>query len=216
MSDSPSLTAAEPRVIRVLIVEDHVLVRQAIKAIVRSDPTLENIGEADSTLSALEAVSLKQPDVVTVDVRLRDSSGIDLTRAIKRYHPQVKVLALTAHTQHHYFRAMSRAGADGYLFKHASSAELLKAIHGVYAGRPVLPGAGLPDQFSPLTGREREVLQMVGERFSAEQIAERLGLSTRTVSSRVGDIKSKLRAESSMAAVTTAAKLGLISTATSR
>ncbi len=207
-----------PDIVTVFVVDDHVLVRQAVRAVLQTDPTLRVLGDADSTLSALEALSVQEPDVATVDVRLRDSSGVDLTRAIKRYHPRVKVLALTAHPFNQYFRAMSRAGADGYIFKHSSSKELLRAIHSVHAGRTVLPcdAESIPDEFTTLTQRERQVLEMVGESMSTEQIALGLGLSRRTVTSRVGDIKSKLRAESPLAAVRMATEMGLLAPLGSR
>ena len=195
-----------PPVIRVVLVEDHTLVRHATKALLSREPSLEVVGEADSAATALQLIAEVEPDVAVVDIRLKGSSGIDLAKAIKRDHPGTKVLVLTAYGFDQYLKAMVKAGAKGYLLKESSAAELLRAIREVHEGGTVLPTdlearlADIPADHRPLddprplgklTMRELEVLELL-QALSSREIAQRLGLSRKTVNTHVGHILCKL------------------------
>ena len=125
--------------IRLLLVEDHLMVRQAIKEIVSWDPCLVVVGEAEDAATALALIPEVQPHVAIIDIRLKGSSnGISLTKGITRDHPEVNVLALSAYAWEQYVRGMLRAGAGGYLLKDASAPELTRAIYDVYRGERTL------------------------------------------------------------------------------
>ena len=125
--------------IRLLLVEDHLIVRQAIKEIVSWDPSFVVVGEAEDAATALALIPEVQPHVALIDVRLKGSSnGISLTQAIVRDYPEIKILALSAYAWEQYVRGMLRAGAGGYLLKDASAPELTRAIYDVYRGERTL------------------------------------------------------------------------------
>ena len=224
MNEKPA--ASGSKAIRVLLVENFALVRDATKALLTTDPGIEVVGEADSTATALEAIERNEPDVALVDIRLRESNGIDLAKAIRRDYPSVKVIALTEYDYRGYVTAIARAGGSGYLLKSACSRdELVRAVHDVYNGHAALSrelshalidliASGTEEPSRPpsarLTVRELEVLDLVQGRLTSRQIASRLGISRKTVNVHMGHVLSKLGERNRAAALEKATKLGLI------
>lgn len=211
--------------IRVLLVEDHLLVRHATKLLIQQDPSVIVVGEAADLSEALGLVKDVMPHVALIDIRLRNSSGIDLAAMIKRRYPWVKVLALTAFDHEQYARAMARVGVEGYLMKDISGAELLEAIHAAHEGRPVMSswaGSGLiahePRHIGasqalpkrPLTAREMEILEMLQGSLSGQEIAERLRLSPKTIHTHLSHILAKLGQPTLHGAVESAVTVGLL------
>lgn len=207
--------------IRLVLAEDHVVVRQGTKQLLQRYPDLEVVGEAADGEEAVAIVKDLQPDVAILDVRMPRMTGIEATRKIKAECPNVAILILTAHDDDEYVFALLEAGANGYLLKTAEVEELVKAIHAVNAGQPALDplitrkvvsqfmsGKSLPDVMSQvgdemdgLTGRELEVLQMVGQGLTNKEVAQRLFISDRTVQAHLSNIFSKLQVTSRTEAV---------------
>ncbi len=218
--------ASGSKTIRVLLVENYWMVRDATKALLATDPGIAVVGEADSMTTALESIEQTEPDIALVDIRLRESSGIDLAKAIRRYYPSVKVIALTEYDYRGYVTAIARAGGSGYLLKSACSRdELVRAVHDVYNGHAALSrelshalidliasGSDEPSNAPAgrLTIRELEVLEMVQGGLTSRQIAGKLGISTKTVNVHIGHILSKLGEPNRAAALEKATALGLI------
>jgi len=187
-------------VIRVLIADDHAVVRDGLRALVEAQPGLSVIGEAGSGLEAWQRACELQPDVVVLDLSMPNVSGIEAAERIAHDCPTVKVLALTMHEERGYVSRLLRAGAAGYALKRSASAELVRAIHAVVAGEryvdPSLAGALLSESVtrSPrhrddehtnraagLTGREAEVLKLLALGYSNKEIASTLSISVKTV-----------------------------------
>jgi two-component system, NarL family, response regulator LiaR len=207
--------------IRLVLAEDHVVVRQGTKQLLQRYPDLEVVGEAADGEEAVAVVKSLQPDVAILDVRMPRMTGIEATRKIKAECPNVAILILTAHDDDEYVFALLEAGANGYLLKTAEIEELVKAIHAVNAGQPALDplitrkvvsqfmsGKSLPDVMSQvgdemdgLTSRELEVLQMVGQGLTNKEVAQRLFISDRTVQAHLSNIFSKLQVTSRTEAV---------------
>ncbi len=207
--------------IRLVLAEDHAVVRQGTKQLLQRYSDLEVVGEAGDGEEAVAIVKDLQPDVAILDVRMPRMTGIEATRKIKAECPNVAILILTAHDDDEYVFALLEAGANGYLLKTAEIEELVKAIHAVNSGQPALDplitrkvvsqfmsGKSLPDVMSQvgdemdgLTGRELEVLQMVGQGLTNKEVAQRLFISDRTVQAHLSNIFSKLQVTSRTEAV---------------
>lgn len=216
--------------IRVILAEDHAVVRQGTKQLLERYPDIEVIGEANDGEEAIALVNTLQPDVAIMDVRMPHKSGIEATREIKRENPKVAVLVLTAHDDDEYIFALLEAGANGYLLKTAEIEELVKAVRAVSAGQTALDplvtqkvvsqfmdGKSLPDviaqvgdEMDGLTGRELEVLRMVGQGMTNKEVAQKLYISDRTVQAHLSSIFSKLQVASRTEAVMYAVRKGWI------
>jgi DNA-binding NarL/FixJ family response regulator len=178
---------------RVLLVDDHVVVRAGIRALLESDSRLAVVGEAGNTVDAVRLSSELQPDVVLLDLSLGQESGIAVVAALRGAQPAARVIALTVHTDPTFLRSFLAAGGAGYVLKDAPADELLAAIRTVMAGRSYVsitlregsldgpPGSRLGSGLAALSRREREVLRYVAYGFTYEEIAARLGLSVKTV-----------------------------------
>ena len=194
--------------IEVLLVEDHVVLRDGIKALVADEDDIEIVGEAGNGREALECIPLLQPDVILMDLSMNGLNGIDATAQIQRDYPDVKVVILSMHDhEEHIFQAL-RAGAVGYVLKQSDSAELLIAIRAAVAGGSFLSPAisrtiiddyihraearGRTKDLDVLTLREREVLQLLTEAVPNREIAKKLGISVKTVESHRSNMMSKL------------------------
>lgn len=211
--------------IRLLLVDDHAVVRSGLKMLLENERDVEIIGEAASASEAIEATMRMKPDVVLMDIGLPDLSGIDATRQIKKSTAQVAIVALTIHEDEEYFFKMLEAGASGYVPKRAAPEELLTAIRAAASGqvylypslakllvRDFLDGgrAGTEQTPSDLTDREHEVLTYLAEGASNEEIAASLVISPKTVARHRENIMRKLNLHSRAELVRYAIKKGII------
>lgn len=209
--------------IRVLVAEDHALVREGTRELLSRDARIRIVGEATDGLEAMEMVEALRPHVALVDIAMPGANGLEVTRHVKASRPEVAVLVLTVHDEAPYVVALLEAGAAGYLLKDVGGEELVAAIHAVHAGEAVLHPTltrTVLDQFarggSPpaphmsdlLTDRECEVLELAGRGLSNKQIAVRLELSPRTVQTHLGNVFQKLNVASRTEAVIQALQRG--------
>lgn len=207
--------------IRVLLADDHAVVRQGFKMILAAEPDMEIVGEAGNGREAVELVGEARPDVVVMDVAMPELNGIEATRRLATVAPHARVLALSMHKDSVYVREILRAGARGYLLKDSVAADLVAAVRAIASGEgyisPAVSNAVLDDYrqnaTSPidrLTSREREVLQMLAEGKTNKEIATVLNLSVYTVDAHRGRIMEKLNLHSINELVRFAVRNGLI------
>ena len=197
--------------IRVLLVDDHKIVRDGLKSMLAKQMDIEVVGEAENGREALEAVRSLQPAVVVMDIAMRELNGVDATRQIIAHYPDVRVVALSMHAESRYISEMLAAGAAGYLLKDCAFDELATAIRTVSEGRTfvsrgaaavvlddyvrrvgVSPQEAGASRGKALSPREREVLQLIGQGLSTKEIAARLGLSGKTIETHRRQIMDKL------------------------
>jgi two-component system response regulator NreC len=193
--------------IRVLLADDHTILRDGIRALLDDQTDIEVIGEAQDGQATVKMTAQLLPDVVVMDIAMPLLNGLEATRQIQRDFPQVRVLILTMHENEEYIRQVLAAGALGYVLKDAAAHDLLGAIRAVYQGEAVLSPAITrlviedylrwgdirpPDSTNSLTSREREVLQLIAEGYTNKEIAEILCLSIKTVQSHRTNLMSKL------------------------
>lgn len=212
--------------IRLLLVDDHVVVRSGLRMLLESEQDVEIVGEAASAKSAIEAVDQLEPDVVLMDIGLPDLSGIDAARKIKEMNPRIAIVALTIHEDEEYFFKMLDAGASGYVPKRAAPEELLTAIRVAAKGEvylyPSLAKLLVKDFLSRdlasrneqaldgLTAREQEVLMYLAEGASNDEIADVLSISPKTVARHRENIMDKLHLHSRTELVKYAIRKGII------
>ncbi len=213
--------------VRILIVDDHAVVRAGLRMLLSADPELEIVGEAGDGAEALRMARELAPEVVLMDISMPDMNGIEATRRIKALCPDVAVLALTMHEDDQYFFEMLAAGASGYVPKRAAPNDLISAIRAVKNGGVFLfpslarllvsdylqrveqeGSSGRP--FDALTEREREVLIRIAQGLSNQQIAEELVISVKTVNRHRENIMAKLNLHSRVELVHYAIEKGLI------
>ncbi|MFJ2552635.1 response regulator [Microbacterium sp. NPDC087591] len=192
--------------IRVFLVDDHSVVRRGIAQILDAEDGFEVVGESGAVRGTLGRVAATRPDVVILDIRLPDGSGVDLCRSIRSESPGIRCLMLTAFDDDAASAASVLAGASGYVLKTIRGTSLIDAIHQVASGADVMPQAvtdrvraGLSDRASrvpareePLTLRERQILQLISEGLTNRQIGDRLGLAEKTVKNYVSGLLAKL------------------------
>jgi DNA-binding NarL/FixJ family response regulator len=197
-----------PKKYRVLLVDDHTLVREGLKAMLERKENLLVVAEAEDGRSAVKLAAELRPDIVIMDVGLPDLNGIEATRQIRDQNPQIKVLALSMHADRHFIVEMLRAGASAYILKHGAFNELDLALNAAMAGQTFLSpkvAAAVVDTFvrrndeqpkggafEVLSAREREVLQLLAEGLTTKLIADRLGTSAKTVDTQRSQIMAKL------------------------
>ncbi len=211
--------------IRVLLADDHVLVRQGIRQFLEDAGDIEVIAEANDGVEAISLIQEHQPAVAVLDIRMPEMTGIEATRRIKTQFPQVRVLILTAYDDDPYVFALLQAGADGYVLKTASADELVRAVRTVYAGqsalspeitskviRQVASGkpAGAAEQVEALTERELDVLRLAAQGKTNRAMGSELEISHRTVQGHLASIYGKLGVSSRTEAVTEALRRGWI------
>jgi DNA-binding NarL/FixJ family response regulator len=193
--------------IRILIADDHTLLRNGICALLKEVPDMVIVGEASDGREAVHLAGQLKPDVVLMDIAMPLLNGLEATRQIKREHPEINVLVLTMYDNEEYFREMLEVGASGYIIKRAAATELVSAIRAVYNGEAVLSPAitrllledylnhdlhNEKDDPNALSSREREVLQLIAEGRTSREIAEILNLSVKTVQSHRTNLMQKL------------------------
>jgi two-component system response regulator NreC len=211
--------------VRLLLVDDHPIVRTGLRMLFQSEPGMVIVGEVDGGAAAIEAVQRLHPDVVIMDVAMPDINGIEATRQIKANNPETAVLALTMHEDEQYFFAMLNAGASGYIPKRAAPDDLVSAIRVVAEGNfflystlarflikdmseqgPASAGATIES----LTPRETEVLTYIAEGYTSREIAETLVISVKTVERHRENIMTKLDIHNRVELVKFAIRKGLI------
>jgi NarL family two-component system response regulator LiaR len=212
------MTRADP--IRVLLVDDHLMVRRGLAAMLSAYDDFALVGEAGDGEEAVRLCEQLRPDVVLMDLLLPGMDGATATAAIRRRYPAIQVIALTSFREDDLLRRVVQAGAIGYLLKNAGAEELAAAIRAARAGQPTLAPEALPVLFhtvahpaasgSELTEREREVLALLVRGMSNTAIAEQLVLSTRTVRGHVSNILAKLGVASRTEAVALAVQHHLV------
>jgi DNA-binding NarL/FixJ family response regulator len=207
--------------IRILLADDHALVRHGFRMILAAQPDMEIAGEAGNGREAVELAQKLKPDVVVMDVTMPELNGIEATRRLIELSPRSRVLALSMHKDAVYVREILRAGARGYLLKDSADADLLAAVRAVAKGEGYLsPGVSdavlsdyrrhVTDPLDLLTSREREVLQLIAEGKTNKEIATSLNLSVYTVEAHRGRLMEKLNLHSTGELVRFAVRSGLI------
>lgn len=212
--------------IRLLLVDDHEIVRAGLRMLFQAEAGMEIVGEASSGDEALQLVESLRPDVVIMDVAMPGMNGIEATRRIRAKSPESGVLALTMHEDEQYFFAMLGAGASGYIPKRAAPDDLVSAVHAVSQGnvflytslarflmRDVLEkqqAPAEPDAVNSLTARELEVLTLIAEGLTNRQIGEALVISPKTVDRHRENIMTKLNLHSRVELVKYAIEKGII------
>ncbi|MBL8237680.1 MAG: response regulator transcription factor [Bryobacterales bacterium] len=206
---------------RILLADDHAVVRQGFRMILGAQPDMEIIGEAGNGREAVSMSEALHPDVVVMDVAMPELNGIEATRRITETAPHTRVLALSMHKDSVYVREILRAGARGYLLKDSIDVDLLAAVRAVAKGEGYLsPGVSdtvlsdyrkhVTDPLDLLSSREREVLQLIAEGKTNKDIATLLNLSVYTVDAHRGRIMEKLNLHSTSELVRFAVRKGLI------
>jgi two-component system, NarL family, nitrate/nitrite response regulator NarL len=192
--------------IRLMLVDDHPLVRDGLRARLASVPGLAVVAEADSAASALEIAPRAAPDLVLMDIGLRGANGIEATRRLRALLPALHVVVLSMHDNAEYVREALQAGAAGYVLKDSPAEDIVEAIHAVMAGGQYLsagvvaaPARSRGDD--SLTPREREVLALIAEGLSSKDIGERLAMGVRTVETHRTSLRRKLELPSAAALV---------------
>ena len=193
--------------IRIMLADDHQIVRHGLRSLIAAEPDMEVVGEADNGRLALKLVRELAPDVVIMDISMPDLNGIEATRQILAENPVVKIIALSMHSYSLFVLNMLKAGASGYLLKDCALEELVRAVRTVAAKKTYLSpgvsdivirdfisggGASGSTAYSVLTTREREVLQLMAEGKNTLQIAESLCVSTKTVEAHRKTLMNKL------------------------
>lgn len=190
---------------RILLVDDHRMMREGLRAILERNEAHAVVGEAASGREAVRLAEAERPDVVVMDVAMPDMNGIEATRALREILPETRVVALSSHSDRRYVQAILDAGAFGYVLKADAYDELLRAVDAAVRGRKYLCAEvtkdvigsalqrGLPGSVYELLGaREREVLQLLAEGLTSSEIAQRMGVSTSTVETHRRNIMRKL------------------------
>jgi len=211
--------------IRVLLAEDHTIVRKGLRSLLDDETEIEVVGEAEDGQQAIEQVQRLLPDVVMMDITMPVLNGLEATRQIKKLFPQVRVLVLTVHSTEEYIFQILQAGASGYVVKQAAVSELVQAIQTVYRGdsflspsisRQVVEEYGrraeaMEDKYHKLTDREREVLQLIAEGHTNREIASLLRVTVKTVEAHRAHLMDKLGLHSTADLTKYALRKGIIS-----
>lgn len=214
---------------RIVIAEDHTILREGLRALLSSDPDLKIIGEAENGRDAIQCVETMEPDLILMDLSMPKMSGMDAIREIKRRSPGVKILVLTVHKTDEYILASLEAGADGYVLKDATKTELMSAIATVLKGKrylsPEVSGKVIEGYlkgkksikvksvWDVVTSREREILKLVAEGYKNREIADYLCISVKTVDKHRTNLMKKLDLHSVSALTAFAIEKGLVSKA---
>ena len=211
---------------RLVLVEDHAILREGLRALLELEPDLRVAGESTNGIDAVEVVRNLVPSLVITDIALPGRSGIELIGCLRQVQPTLKILVLTAHNSEEYIRAALNAGADGYVLKDASRVELLQAVRAILSGQTflcasvtakVVSGYLRPKSEDPallsveqVTGREREVLTQVALGSSNKLIARALGVSVKTVEKHRANLMRKLTLHNTAAVTRFAIRHGMV------
>ncbi len=210
--------------IKVLIADDHAIVRAGLRALLNSEPSMELVGEATGGYEAIELAGKSNADILVLDISMPDLDGISVTRKIKSQFPGLRILILTVHEDEALLREAIKVGASGYILKRAAEAELISAIHAIIGGvlyvdpsmvrillnDEIKPSAAFPESVEPLTHREKEILQLIVQGYTNRQIGEELNISMRTVEGHRANLLDKLGLHTRVELVRYARERGLI------
>jgi len=199
--------SSDEKQIRIVLADDHAVVRKGIREFLEEDAAIRVVGEASDCEQAVALVAREKPDVAVFDIQMPRMNGMDAARRVKQDFPNTRVLMLTAYDEDPYIFAALQAGASGYLLKTAGSDELIRAVHAIAAGENALSPAiakklvqraagGKPTQdetLEPLTERELDVLRLAAKGMGNKQIGVALSISDRTVQGHLANIYAKLR-----------------------
>ena len=209
-----------PMVVRVVIADDHSVVRKGIREFLAEEPDIVVVGEAKNGYEAVDLAVALQPDVVVMDIAMPELSGVEATKQIRAAAPQVRVLALTAYDDDPYIYGLLDAGASGYMLKTAESREIVRAIRSTAAGQAALDPAVASrlaartthsaTTVHTLSERERDVLRLAAQGLTNKQIGGELTISDRTVQNHLANIYAKLGVASRTEAVTEGLQRGII------
>ena len=211
---------------RIVIAEDHRILREGLKSLLASRPEFEVVGEAEDGLDAISIVRESKPDLVLLDLSMPRLDGLSAIRDIKKVSPETRILALTIHTDEDYVLEAFNEGAHGYCLKDAGRAELLMAIESIFSGKPYF-SPGIADKvldgylegrqkikstsaWETITRREREVLKLIGEGFKNKEIADLLFISVKTVEKHRSNIMKKLDLHNAATLTAYAIEKGLV------
>lgn len=223
ISESGAEEKAMEKPLRVVLADDHVMVRQGIRQFLEEEGEITVVAEAADGEETLRLVARHRPDVVVLDIQMPGMSGMEVAREIRARFPDVRILVLTAYDDDPYILALLRAGADGYILKSAEAEDLVRAVQAVAAGQSALspevarkvvqhmtsePRASGPSE--ALTEREVAVLRLTAQGLSNKEIGRRLGISARTVQGHLANIYGKLGVNSRTAAVVEGQRRGWI------
>ncbi len=212
---------------RVLLADDHTIVRQGLRVLLDSQDNVEVVGEAEDGRQAIEKAKQLVPDIIVIDITMPSLNGIEATRQLKKTNPEIKVLVLTVHDNEEYVHQILQAGASGYLLKESAVSDLVSAINAVKKGDIFLSPSiskvvvkdfirqtegelGDLDSINLLTGREREILQLIAEGNTNKAIAHLLKLSVKTVDVHRSHIMEKLNLHNITGLVKYSIRKGLI------
>jgi len=211
---------------KILIADDHAMVRQGIAAFLRMSDEFEVVGEAADGVEAIEAVKRTRPDIVLMDISMPRLGGLEATLEIRKDHPDVKVLVLTQYEDTVYIRRFFKAGASGYLPKKAVGEDLLTAIRAIREGRTyihpsiasgvmdgylgITKGETVEDPYDSLTDREKQVLKLIAEGHTHKEAADILNISVKTVIAHQTNISEKLKIHSRAGLIKFAIAKGII------
>ena len=212
--------------IRILLADDHTIVRQGLARLLHDQPDMQIVGEAVNGREAIEKVLHLSPDIVIMDIAMPLMNGIEAARRIKKTSPKTRILILSMYSHEHYIHDLLETGIAGYLLKDSSGRDIIKAIYAAmkdetflspYISKRVVDRYLFPEKTSPreerfkqLSNREREVLQLIAEGYSTKKIADMLCVSTSTVKSHRSKIMEKLGVQNSIQLVHFAIRLGLV------
>jgi DNA-binding NarL/FixJ family response regulator len=212
---------------RIVIAEDHTILREGLRALLSSRPEFEIVGEAEDGRMAVQCIERLKPALVLMDLSMPRMNGMDAIREIKKGSPETKILVLTVHKAEEYILATFKAGADGYALKDSTHTELVIAIKSVLMGKPYL-SPGISEKviegflegrrtlktrtaYETLTHREREILKLIAEGYKNKEIADDLCISVKTVEKHRANLMDKLSLHNVQALTTFAIEKGLVS-----
>jgi DNA-binding NarL/FixJ family response regulator len=213
--------------LRIVLADDHTILREGLRALLSTDPDFEIIGEAVDGREAVRCVEKLGPDLLLMDLSMPRMSGMDAISEIKKRYPETKIIALTVHKTEEYLLTTLQAGVDGYVLKDATHDELVMAIHNVMAGKSYLsPGISekviegylegkesslAASSWQKLSQREREVLKLIAEGYKNKEIAEDLCISLKTVEKHRANLMKKLDLHNAAVLTVYAVERGLVS-----
>lgn len=202
--------------VKVFIVDDHYMVIEGIRSLLQNEKSIEWVGHAMNADSCLAFLKQQQPDVILMDINMPGKSGIDLCKEVKEKHPSVFIIGLSTFNQQSFIQKMMDNGASGYVLKNASGEEIQEALHTVVKGKTYLSfeaGQALkakPDSEIVLTRREKEVLELIAEGLTNNEIAQKLFISSTTVDTHRKNLLVKFNAKNVAAMIKSAAQLHYI------